>query len=436
MSDNNSSTPTTSANNGNHEHSVHEHHQDRNTATQDSQTDNVAACEETRTDEQSLPEISRTDEHSLQVETQTDDQSLPAETQTDDLPSHPLELKITIPDGLPTASPAEEIYLQESPTDLLNSVNLTTQHSINTEYHHKLAQSEQVGPNGVDRIQYSIDTYIMGSDRDPGIQMQTEYNSTFPSPTQDVNTSATTFVTPSSTFDGVISDKPMKQIYDHDRHNGKHTTVSKDTGSSVTTVTTTTITKRKFHYSNRVVAYFSKFQGQHLHIPPAYSPYELIYSFIGAFLGIAVTAAINFNWFAKYYSDTDYSMVIGSFGASAVMLYSVIDSPLAQPRNVLGGHLVSAFCGVCIQKAIPDSQEWLSCALAVALATFFMALTRTTHPPGGATALIAVLPSDSIRRLGFLYIVLPVGSGIVIMIIVALLVNNLDKRRTWPRYWW
>ena len=70
---------------------------------------------------------------------------------------------------------------------------------------------------------------------------------------------------------------------------------------------------------------------------------------------------------------------------------------LAQPRNVFGGHFVSAFCGVVVQKIIPSQALFVACALAVALAIVGMNLTKTVHPPGGATALIAVLPSKAIQ---------------------------------------
>ena len=189
-------------------------------------------------------------------------------------------------------------------------------------------------------------------------------------------------------------------------------------------------------YSNWISAYFSKWQGQHQQIPPRHSIYELVYGFIGAFLGIAFPALIQFNWFAVNYAQTDYTMIIGSFGASAVLIYSAIDSPFSQPRNVLGGHMISAFVGVCVRKIIPWSQQWLACSLAVSIAVVSMAITRTIHPPGGATALIAVLASPAIQELGFLYVVFPVGSGICMMLLVAVIINNIDSRRTWPRYWW
>jgi len=119
--------------------------------------------------------------------------------------------------------------------------------------------------------------------------------------------------------------------------------------------------------------------------------------------------------------------LIGSFGASAVLIYGAIGSPLAQPRNLLGGHVFSAVVGVSCFRLF-SSQLWLASALAVATAIAVMQLTGTVHPPGGATALIAVIGSDKIHALGFMYVLVPVGVGAVLMLIVALVVNKLGKR--------
>jgi len=79
---------------------------------------------------------------------------------------------------------------------------------------------------------------------------------------------------------------------------------------------------------------------------------------------------------------------------------------------------------------------WLASAFAVATAIAVMHATKTLHPPGGATALIAVIGSEKIHDLGFWYILVPVGVGVVIMLIVALIVNNLAKNRRYPEYWY
>ena len=128
-------------------------------------------------------------------------------------------------------------------------------------------------------------------------------------------------------------------------------------------------------------------------------------------------------------------MLIGSFGASAILLYGVPTSPLAQPRNLLGGHVISALIGVLCVTLMPDPL-WLSAALAVSVSLAVMHLTRTVHPPGGASALIAVIGGPKIHALGFLYALVPVGLGALIMLAVALLTNNLAKARRYPVFWY
>ncbi len=164
--------------------------------------------------------------------------------------------------------------------------------------------------------------------------------------------------------------------------------------------------------------------------PPAVSLFEIIWSWVGAFFGIAAVALINFNLFDK----TDMVMIIGSFGASAVLIYGAIRSPLAQPRNLLGGHIISAVIGVATYNVF-YADMWLASSLAVATAIAVMHATKTLHPPGGATALIAVIGSEKIHSLGYFYAVIPVGVGAIIMLIVALLVNNIPKTRRYPEFW-
>ena len=157
---------------------------------------------------------------------------------------------------------------------------------------------------------------------------------------------------------------------------------------------------------------------------------EIAWSWIGAFLGIAAVAFINYNRL----EETDLVMVIGSFGASAVLIYGAIKSPLAQPRNLIGGHVLSAIVGVASYQLL-GSHMWLAGAVAVATAIALMHATKTLHPPGGATALIAVIGSGKIHALGYLYALIPAGLGAVIMLAIALIVNNIPKSRRYPEFW-
>lgn len=154
---------------------------------------------------------------------------------------------------------------------------------------------------------------------------------------------------------------------------------------------------------------------------------EHILTFLGAFVGIGIVGFIN----SKCFVLNDNLFLIGSFGASSVLIYGVINSPLAQPRNLIGGHLVCALIGVTVHKLIPN-EIWLASALAVALSIVAMQITKTLHPPGGATALIANIGSEKIKALGYMYVLSPVLTGVLILFVVALIFNNITKSRRYP----
>lgn len=177
--------------------------------------------------------------------------------------------------------------------------------------------------------------------------------------------------------------------------------------------------------------YIGKMRGTTRGSPPRVSLSEVIWSWIGGFIGIALVSGFNRLWF----EGTDLTLLIGSFGASAVLVYGAVRSPLAQPRNLVGGHIVSAIIGVIAWKFL-HVDPVLAAAVAVATAIAVMHLTRTLHPPGGATALIAVIGSDSIHGAGFLYVLIPATIGPLILLLVALLVNNLASSRRYPEIWW
>ena len=154
---------------------------------------------------------------------------------------------------------------------------------------------------------------------------------------------------------------------------------------------------------------------------------EHLWTFLGSFIGIGIIGFIN----SKHLSVHDNLFLIGSFGASSVLIYGIINSPLAQPRNLIGGHLVCAFVGVCIHKLIPN-ELWLSAALSVSLSIVAMQITKTLHPPGGATALIANIGSEKIQALGFMYVFSPVLTGVLILLLVAIVCNNATPHRRYP----
>lgn len=145
-----------------------------------------------------------------------------------------------------------------------------------------------------------------------------------------------------------------------------------------------------------------------------------LWSFISATLGILAICEIA--------TLVGHPLLIGSFGASAVLLFGATDSPLSQPRNLVGGHLISAVVAVLVVALFGSTP--LSMAIGVGLAIFVMNLTHTTHPPGGATALIGVQGA-----VGPDFILLPVLIGALILLVMAIFTNNVVYHRSYPKHW-
>ena len=118
-------------------------------------------------------------------------------------------------------------------------------------------------------------------------------------------------------------------------------------------------------------------------------------------------------------------MLLGSFGASAVLIFGAPAAPFSQPRNVVGGHIVSASAGVTAAMLLPTP---FAAPVGVALATSLMAATRTVHPPAGGTALIAVLGSARIHAMGPMLLV-PTALGSVLLVGTGVLWNRLIGRK-------
>ena len=135
----------------------------------------------------------------------------------------------------------------------------------------------------------------------------------------------------------------------------------------------------------------------------------------GAFLCISALAYLN------SYDDSNL-WLIPPFGASMVLVMAVHESPLAHPKNVFFGHIISAFSGVLIYAILGFS--FFSVGLGVGLAIFLMMATKTVHPPAGANPIIAILGAKGV---GFL--VIPVAAGAAFIVLFAIIYNQLMKRK-------
>ena len=135
----------------------------------------------------------------------------------------------------------------------------------------------------------------------------------------------------------------------------------------------------------------------------------------GAFL--CISALAYFNSF-----DETNLWLIPPFGASMVLVMAVHESPLAHPKNVLFGHIISAFSGVFVYAVLGFS--FLSVGVGVGLAIFLMMATKTVHPPAGANPIIAIFGAK-----GLSFIIIPVAAGASFIVLFAIIYNKLLKRK-------
>jgi CBS-domain-containing membrane protein len=142
--------------------------------------------------------------------------------------------------------------------------------------------------------------------------------------------------------------------------------------------------------------------------------------FIGGFTTIGLLAFLT--------SFTSTAWLMAPFGASCVLVFIAWDAPLSQPRNIVGGHLISAAVGLVLYHLLGD-ELWVI-ALGVGLAIALMHVTRTTHPPAGANPIVVIMAGSS-----WSFLLNPVLIGSIMIVLVALLINNLDHKRQYPKFW-
>lgn len=156
---------------------------------------------------------------------------------------------------------------------------------------------------------------------------------------------------------------------------------------------------------------------------------EKLIAGLGGFTGIALVLLVT----RQFLGAADTPLIVASMGASAVLLFAVPHGPLSQPWALGCGHLVSAVIGVSCYLVIPEPM--LAAAAAVGLAITAMHYLQCLHPPGGATALSAVLAGSGVHALGYQYVFTPVLINVAIIFTVAVAFNYLMPWRRYPVGW-
>ena len=167
------------------------------------------------------------------------------------------------------------------------------------------------------------------------------------------------------------------------------------------------------------VRYFAKMKGKG-RSPLQVNIKDSLKGLLGGFLTILTLTYLT--------SITSTELLMAPFGASCVLAFGVWNAPLSQPRNIIGGHLISAFIGLAMYSLL--GSNIVSISLGVGLTIFFMAFLGVIHPPAGANPIIIILGGY-----GWSYLLMPVLLGAVIIVLFGLVINNLRQTRKYPQYW-
>ena len=151
---------------------------------------------------------------------------------------------------------------------------------------------------------------------------------------------------------------------------------------------------------------------------------ERLIGCLGALVGICLTGLVCGLVMGQ---DPHLPMIVAPIGASAVLLFAVPASPLAQPWSIVGGNTLSAVVGVAVSAFVQDPA--VAIGLAVSLAILVMSLTRSLHPPGGAAALTAVIGGAAVARSGFWFPLVPIAINSLILVALGMLFHRLAGRQ-------
>lgn len=171
----------------------------------------------------------------------------------------------------------------------------------------------------------------------------------------------------------------------------------------------------------KVEKYLFKIRGNKRSVPLDRPNHKhILWSWLGSFIGIAATAYLSVK--------TGVPLLIAPFGATSVLIFGVPDSPLAQPRNVIGGNFIAALVSLTLLHLF-GAEPW-TMGMAVATAIGIMQLTGTVHPPSGAVALVVMMTEPSWQ-----FLLTPALEGSMILVLCAVVFNNLAEDRTYPKHW-
>jgi CBS-domain-containing membrane protein len=166
--------------------------------------------------------------------------------------------------------------------------------------------------------------------------------------------------------------------------------------------------------------FLDKLKGDGASLPPKHAAKVVAFAWLGGCIAIATVALLT-DWIP-------IALVLGSFGASCVLVFGYPDVPFSQPRNIIAGHFLSSLIGLVF--LVSFGPHWWSVALAVGTSIAVMMLTRTVHPPAGSNPVIVFLSQPT-----WSFLLFPTLIGALVVVAVALAYNNVTREARYPKYW-
>ena len=163
-----------------------------------------------------------------------------------------------------------------------------------------------------------------------------------------------------------------------------------------------------------------KLKGDQQPLPPRANKRAIAVAAIGGALAITVLGVFGL--------VLENPLLLGSLGATCVLLFGFPDAPFSQPRNILLGHLISSFIGLSLVSILGYHVWVLALALALAIAT--MMFTRTVHPPAGSNPVIIFLLHPS-----WSFLIFPTLMGTLLVLLFGLFYLNVARPEKYPKYW-
>ena len=153
---------------------------------------------------------------------------------------------------------------------------------------------------------------------------------------------------------------------------------------------------------------------------PGFRKSQIVLATLGAIVAISALSFVAMT--------TQSLMLLGSFGASALLLFALPEAPLSQPRSVVVGHLAASLIALgCLALFGP---QWWAVGLATGLGVGFMMVTRTVHPPAGSNAIIVFLAKP-----GAVFLVGSTLAGTLMLVAMAMVYHRTTRRHKYPLYW-